>query len=317
MVGKVTPNDMMSASRLPALLGHSKWSTANDELMSTIDAINGKEPESISKEAFDWGNLLEGPILQETAKRLNLTGLELEHGAHFALDIPLACSLDGLADGGGQIIQSDPDKGIFVVGQDSIKLDGIGVLEAKLTSFDAEDLPPLWRGPIQLQAQMMIMGAAWGAVCTLYKGLTMRIFIFAPHVVTQNAIAAAAVDFDKRLTLYKETGEIDSYPVESNADANLLYAQGDDTTISLPAISEESIRAILDAKATIKELEEVVEVETLELKKLLETAERGKTSNYEVIWPMRKYKATEERITPAAPARTIRLQTLTIKEMNK
>jgi predicted phage-related endonuclease len=314
MVGKVTPNTMLSASRLPAVLGHSKWSTANDELMATIHAIDGDEPEQIQKEAFDWGNALEGPILIETAKRLNLTGLELEHGAHFAEDIPLACSLDGLADGGGQVIMSDPDKGIFVVGQDSIQLNGVGVLEAKLTSFDAEDLPPLWRGPIQLQAQMMIMGAKWGAVCTLYRGLTMRIFIFGPHKATQDAIKTAVIDFDKRLTLYKETGEIDSYPIESNSDANLLYAQGSDETIDLPASSEQSIKEILEAKTQIKELEEVIDTETLKLKLLLEKAERGKTKNYEVIWPMRKYKATAERITPAAPERIIRLQTLTIKE---
>jgi predicted phage-related endonuclease len=308
---------MLSASRLPAVLGHSKWSTANDELMATIHAIDGNEPEQIFKEAFDWGNLLEGPILQESATRLNLTNLALEHPAHFAKDIPLACSLDGLAYGGGQVIQSDPDKGIFVVGQDSIKLNGIGVLEAKLTSFDAEDVPPLWRGPLQLQAQMMIMDAKWGAVCTLYKGLALRIFIFAPHQATQDAITAAVIDFDKRLTVYKETGEIDSYPVESNSDANLLYAQGSDETINLPASSEASIRAILEAKETIKELEEVVETETLALKKLLETAERGRTGNFEVAWPMRSYKATAEKITPAAPARTIRLQTLTIKETQK
>jgi predicted phage-related endonuclease len=317
MVGKVTPNTMASASVLPAILGYSKWSTANDELMAKIHAIDGNEPESISKEAFDWGNLLEGPILQTAAARLNLTGLELEHGAHFAKDIPLACSLDGLADGGGQVIVPDPDKGIYVVGQESIKLDGLGVLEAKLTSFDAEDLPPLWRGPIQLQGQMMIMDAKWGAVCTLYRGLTMRIFLFAPHKVTQDAITAAVIDFDRRLTLYKQTGEIDSYPIESNSDANLLYAQGSDKTITLPASSEESIRSILYAKEQIKELEELIDSETLILKKLLETAEKGQTPNFEVSWPMRSYKATAERITPAAPARTIRLQTLTIKETNK
>jgi predicted phage-related endonuclease len=302
---------------LPAILGYSKWSTANDELMAKIHAIDGNEPESISKEAFDWGNLLEGPILETAAARLNLTGLELEHGAHFAKDIPLACSLDGLADGGGQVIVPDPDKGIYVVGQESIKLDGLGVLEAKLTSFDAEDLPPLWRGPIQLQGQMMIMDAKWGAVCTLYRGLTMRIFLFAPHKVTQDAITAAVIDFDRRLTLYKQTGEIDSYPIESNSDANLLYAQGSDKTITLPASSEESIRSILYAKEQIKELEELIDSETLTLKKLLETAEKGQTPNFEVSWPMRSYKATAERITPATPARTIRLQTLTIKETQK
>jgi predicted phage-related endonuclease len=317
MVGKVTPNDMMSASRLPALLGHSKWSTANDELMSTLDAINGKEPESISKEAFDWGNLLEAPILTETARRLNLTDLVLEHPAHFAKDIPLACSLDGLANGGEQTIVSDLDKGIFVVGQESITLDGFGVLEAKLTSFQAEEMPPLWRGVLQLQAQMMILDAKWGAVCTLYQGLTLRIFIFAPHAVTQDAIRTAVIDFDKRISLYKRTGEIDSYPIHSNADAQLVFPQSTDTTISLPASSEESIRAILYAKQTIKDLEDVVEAETCRLKKLLETNERGRIGNFEVVWPMRKYKATAEKITPAAPERTIRLQTLTIKEMNK
>jgi hypothetical protein len=145
----------------------------------------------------------------------------------------------------------------------------------------------------------------------------MRVFIFAPHKVTQDVISAAVIDFDKRLTLYKETGEIDSYPIESNSDANLLYAQGSNETIDLPASSEASIQAILEAKAQIKELEEVIDAETLELKLLLEKAEKGRTGNYEVSWPMRSYKATAEKITPAAPARTIRLQTITIRETTK
>jgi predicted phage-related endonuclease len=313
MVGKVTPNDMASASVVPALMGLSKWSTPNDELMAKISVINGIQPEQIERESFDWGNALEGPILIETAKRLNLTNLQLEHGAYFAKDIPLACSLDGLADGGGQTVVSDPDKGIYVVGQDSITLEGIGCLESKLTSFDVEDMIPLWRGPLQLQAQMMIMGAKWGAVCTLYRGLTMRIFIFAPHKVTQDAISAAVKDFDRRLTVYKDTGRIESYPIESNADANLLYAQGLDETIDLPDSSEASIQAILDAKAQIKELEQVIDAQTLELKLLLEKAEKGRTNNYEVSWPMRSYKATAEKVIAATPARTIRLQTITIK----
>jgi hypothetical protein len=284
--------------------------------MAKISVIDGIQPENIEKEAFDWGNLLEGPILETAAARLNLTGLELEHGAHFHKDIPLACSLDGLADGGGQVVVSDPDKGIFVMG-DSITLDGVGVLEAKLTSFQAEDQPPLWRGPLQLQAQMMIMDAKWGAVCTLYQGLTMRVFLFEPHKATQESIKAAVVDFDRRLSLYKQTGQIESYPIESNSDANLLFAQGFDETIILPDRSEASIKLILEAKASIKELEAVIDGETLELKKMLEKAEKGRTNNYEVSWPMRSYKATAEKITPAAPARTIRLQTLTIKETTK
>lgn len=314
MVGKVTPNTMMSASRLPALLGHSKWSTKNDELMSIIHALDGQEPEEIVKEAFDWGNILEAPILKEAAKRLLLSDLVLEHPAKFAEGIPLACSLDGLADGRGQVITSDPDRGIFVIGQDSIVLDGVGVLEAKLTSFNAEDIPPLWRGPIQLQAQMMITGAKWGCVCTLYQGLIMRIFLFAPHAATQAVISKEVLDFDSRLKHYQQTGEIQSYPIETNDDAQLIFAQSTDLTVQLPQAAIGSIELIQESKAQIKELQDIVDKETLQLKKALETAERGRVGQYEVIWGMRQYQATPEKITPAAAARKVRLKTLTIKE---
>ncbi len=64
MVGKLTPNDILSCSRLPAVLGFSKFRTANDELKVSIDALHGKEPEFISNEAMEWGNRLEKDILK-------------------------------------------------------------------------------------------------------------------------------------------------------------------------------------------------------------------------------------------------------------
>ncbi len=110
-------------------------------------------------------------ILREAAKRLLLTDVVIDHDKpFFHTSLPLCCSLDGSAQGRGQVIVSDPDNGIYVVGQDSITLDGVGVLEAKLTAMEPEDTPPLWRGPIQLQAQMDIMQAKWGVLATLYKG---------------------------------------------------------------------------------------------------------------------------------------------------
>ena len=42
MVGKVTPNDMLSASRLPAVCGMSVYRSPNDELLASIAAINGE-----------------------------------------------------------------------------------------------------------------------------------------------------------------------------------------------------------------------------------------------------------------------------------
>ena len=107
MVGKVTPDSMLSASRLPAVLGLSKYRTPNDELLVSIDAMNGKQRQDITNEAMTWGNELESIILRQTAERLQLTDMKLDHPKpFFHPTLPLCCSLDGLADGRGQILRT-------------------------------------------------------------------------------------------------------------------------------------------------------------------------------------------------------------------
>ena len=51
MVGKVTPNTMLSASRVPALLGHSKYETPNDVLKSVLNALQDVETPFKTNEA--------------------------------------------------------------------------------------------------------------------------------------------------------------------------------------------------------------------------------------------------------------------------
>ena len=58
MVGKVTPNTMLSASRVPALLGHSKYETPNGVLTSVINALQDAPEHFETNEAMHWGNLL-------------------------------------------------------------------------------------------------------------------------------------------------------------------------------------------------------------------------------------------------------------------
>jgi hypothetical protein len=79
MVGKVTPDDMMSCSRLPALLGFSKFRTPNDELKYSINALNGEANEFTEQEPMLWGNLTEKLILSESCKRL---GVDIDDLAH-------------------------------------------------------------------------------------------------------------------------------------------------------------------------------------------------------------------------------------------
>lgn len=315
MVGKVTPNTMLSASRLPAVMGFSKYRSPNDELSASIDALGNKEPEDISNEAMDWGNTLEPVVIRECAKRLNLTEFnDIHTEAYFHKTLPLCCSLDATAIGTGATIESSADHGIFVIGQDSITLDGIGVIEAKVTSMSPEENLPLYRGPIQLQAQMDIIGAKWGAVAVLYQASKLRIFLFAPHEGTLRAIGVAATEFQRRLDIWKEEKHIEYYPPQSSADADRMWAEGTPETVILAGDFEQYARDIYEAKQDIKQSEAIINDRETKIKEAMMQATKANIGKYTVSWPMRSYKATEERVVPAKEAYTTRQSTLTIKE---
>jgi predicted phage-related endonuclease len=316
MVNKVTPDTMLSASRLPAVMGLSRYRSPNDELQFSIHAIMGEERADIGNEAMEWGNQLEPLILKETAKRLQLTDLQTEHTAAFYHStLPLACSLDGFADGRGQVIKTDPEAGIYVIGQDEIALDGYGVLEAKLTAVAPEEVPALYRGPVQLQAQIDILSCKWGAVSVLYQGTTLRVFVFAPHQQTIETIKKVTLEFQEKLEKFRATGEIDFYPPSSSRDADRMFPEANGKAVDLPEKAELLARQYVAAKADIEAAEaRKAEAET-ELKAMLGDATKGTTNNYEIKWPMRSYKAQPEKIVPAKEAYSIRQSTLAIKEL--
>jgi hypothetical protein len=316
MAGKLTDDKEMSASRLPGLMGFSKYSTPNDELQYSINAIDGKERPDIGNEAMAWGNTLEPVILQQSAKRLGIEEFNTEITvAYKHATMALQCSLDGVGYGNGQEITTDADKGIFVVGQDSIVLDGPGVLEAKLTKTMPEETPHLARGPIQLQGQMLITGHKWGAVCVLYQGIELRVFLFAPHAGTQMAIANAVNEFQKKLDAYTSTGTIDWYPPSSSKDMDRIHPYAAKEEIELPTEAEHWAGVILQAKQDIRDAEaEIVKAETT-LKLMLGQAERGRAGSAIISWPMRSYKAQPARMVAAKEAYVVRQSTLTVKEL--
>lgn len=317
MVNKVTPDTMLSASRLPAVMGLSKYSTPNDELEHSINALKGIEFENESKESMEWGNQLEPLILLETAKRLELLDLDISHfTAKYHATLPLACSLDGTADGRGQVIRTDVDAGIFVVGQDSITLEGMGVLEAKLTAVSPEDAPALYRGPIQLQGQMDIMQVKWGAVCVLYRGTELRIFLFTPHQQTVDTIAQVTSDFQRRLDTFKATGEIDYYPPANSDDADRMWPTAEDKVVQLDVEAELLAAKIVDANKRAKDAADDKAAAEKDLKVLLGDAKTGIAGRFEIKWPMRSYQAQPAKTVPAKEAYTIRQSTLSVKEVS-
>jgi predicted phage-related endonuclease len=317
MAGKLTDDKSMSASRLPGLMGFSKYSTPNDELQFSINAIDGKERPDIGNEAMGWGNTLEPVILEEAANRLGLIDVDTQINKAFTHEvIPLSCSLDGVGHSNGKEVTSDPDNGIYVVGQDSIILDGPGVLEAKLTKTMPEDVPHLARGPIQLQGQMLVTGHKWGAVCVLYQGIELRVFLFAPHKETQAAIARAVHDFQDKLDKYTSTAEIDWYPPASSKELDRIYPNAANREeVELGQTVAELARGIMENKAAIRAAEASIETAEKLIKQELGQSERGRVGQYVISWPMRNYKATAERLVPGKAAYSIRQSSITIKEL--
>ena len=318
MVGKLTRDDQMSASRIPALMGLSPYKTPNELLKEAIDAAAGNPPERFAQnEAMRFGDLLEPTILREAAYRLDLDDVVTdidEAGQHPHL--PLACSLDGRGRG-GIVFEHTPGMGIYVPQGGVVDTSGVGCLEAKNTSAAPEEAPAPHRGPLQLQAQMMCTDYAWGAVCVLYRGAELRIFLYRQDREVQAQIEDAVHEFERRKR------DVDWYPALSSDDANVAWDRVDSGAPALDlngvADADHWASILIAARDQKRALEaEIDEAETM-LKEMLGNHEEGQVhvdgSTYYIKWPMRNYKAQPAKpATPAKPARQVRAKTLTVKE---
>ena len=319
MVGKVTPNDIVSASRVPALLNASPWETPNDVMKACNAARDGQPLPGIDQnEAMAWGDALEPTILRLASVRLGLYNTRFDYDtAFFHPDLALAASLDGTGVG-HHVWETDVDKGVYCMNADAIDTTGPGVLEAKNTGSQPEDIPAPYRGPLQLQAQMMCTGYQWGAVCILYRGTEMRMFVYEADPVVQKKISDAIKDFELR-----RLGP-DWYPAMTSADANTIYDKVDDGAgeIDLDAAGgNDFLSDLIIAKRDKKIAEERIADAETALKDVLGVHESGfgtvGNQHYKVLWKMRNYSAQKEKVVPAKPARTVRQNTLTLKELDQ
>jgi hypothetical protein len=263
-IGKITSDTMLSCSRLPALMGMSQYETPSDLLRSVTSAIeagdNHKRDDRVPSEAAHWGNQTEGMILAEGCRRLGLRDPELEVTEPVIHPtLPLQGSLDGRADGAGLTFTTDPEAGIYVIGQDEITLEGMGVLEAKNTSHYPEDEPALNRGPIQCQGLMMCTGYKWSAIFVLYRGTEMRCFLYAPDPATIAKIEADAIEFESRVETFRLEGVVDWYPAFSANDAATMYARAEpEQVIDFDESVSDKVLELIDAKRAQKAVTELI-----------------------------------------------------------
>ena len=318
MVGKVTPNDQLSASEVPVLMGASKFMTVNELLKQKMDVISGIEPPHISNESMFWGNTLETTILNESCARLGLGNPKTTHTKpYFHKSIPIACSLDGTVTGDNRTIMTDIEKGIVCVNADEIALEGMGVVEAKLTAHEVEsahDLP-LYRGPLQLQMQMDITGAKWGAVCVLYKGTTLKTFVYQRDEEVIARIHEAVIDFQRRLDKYKTNDETEWYDMESTKEAASIFDEAEKTEIELDEAIED-VNKIIELRELHADIEEQIKNHELRIMNLMRDNQYALVGQHKVSWPMINYKGTPEKIVPARPPRTVRQSKLRIRSID-
>lgn len=317
MVGKLTPNDMITASLIPALEGLSPHTTRNELLAEMLRRDAGEAVDGFSgNEATGWGDRLEPVILREACHRLGIVEADIDLTEAFFFDkARLAASLDGMGKA-TRDFETFSAGGIYCPQNGAVKTaEGWGCLEAKLTSAAPEDAPPPWRGPLQLQAQMLCTGFSWGCIATLYRGIELRLFLYEADPDIQQQIIDSIDDFESR----RVSGE--TYPIVSSEDGNHAFGKVDEDAqpIDLATMqgANQLVLALRDAKAKKAEAEAEINEAEAGIKELMGEHEEAFTTigltEYRVKWPMRRTRAQPEKVVPAKPETFKRQNTLTLK----
>jgi predicted phage-related endonuclease len=305
----------MSASRLPNIMGFSPWSTPNDELDQTIRARKeGVHHYEIQVgEAADWGNEFEDQIIRTAARRLGLKKLKLDYPEAYVYKDILQASLDGGAMADNLVINTDVANNIYVMNSgNSIALEGKGVLEAKLTRAAPSDVPAPYRGPIQLQGQMLCTGAQWGVIATLYQGVELYIYVYKADVEMQQKIVMACSDFERRVR------DEDWYPAMSAAEAADMKGDApEDVEMDADGDLQEKIERLAHLRTELKAYEALVKDLQLDIMNGMGEANICNAGRYKITWPLRRIKAkpAQTKEIPAVEEHWERAKTLKLEEL--
>jgi len=318
MVGKLTSDAKLSGSLAPVLMNqaHPTYGMSRNDLMARVLNARGqgnyKTENFTYSEAADFGNEFEATILRKAAQRLGISVVDTEVTEVFHYEELFSVSLDGILKNTTLALQAQD--GIHLMdGSETMILEGDGVCESKLTSAPFSETPPPYRGPWQLQMQMMCYGAKWGVIATLYQGTRLVLNVYHANPDMQAQLIEAAEDFYKRLE------GPDWYPALDGADAARTWGRGEDdlAPVDLEPISDivtqylDAKRAARAAEALAKSLEPEIMGQMAVHERAFLKDENGETM-VEISWPTRRFKAQPEKIVPAKPARIERQKSISI-----
>lgn len=330
---KLSPDNHLSGSVMPAWLGYSPWQSPYDVLEAARNSVKGIERPPLDSLPADIGTEAENVILDHGMRMLGLdpdkigTHSHTESKKHPLME--LYYTDDGLYTLEEPIeFKTDPAKNIYVMTQSgSLFVDCPIILEAKFTTVHRRaDDPPLYRGPIQLQAGMMCHGYGAGILFTCHQGREITAHIFRSHVETQTAIKRAVASFEKHM----KDGTWPDPATPDEAVQRFSQVKEDEPPIELDPDLADSVKQYQAAVDAIKSAEETKAGEATRLMTALGNYSAGNVvdaktgKQYQVKCPMRKYKGKPAENCPscshelkaATPEREIRQKTVTIKELN-
>ena len=201
MVGKITREDIITGSKLPTLFGLNKYTKRNALLRSYLNFKHYEYqplPKFNGNEYTDWGNLLEPLILQKSGELLNCyVNSQITDVYSFREDF-FEVSLDGIMTSAQDQTIYPSEQIIFPQGQTcaTLKTGDQLIVEAKSTQHYIEDAPALERGVLQAQGQhLCYQKAKWIVVAVLYRGSSLRLFVYEPDKAMQTDIIKRIEEF--------------------------------------------------------------------------------------------------------------------------
>lgn len=332
-MAKLSPDDHLSGSQLAAYMGHSPWQDAYDVLLRARESLEGKPRPELDSLQVDMGDATEDVTLQRGCRLVGLDPDQIATHSHTEAKkhplMKLYYSDDGLhsiPDDEPVTFKTDEAAGIYVMTRSGqLDVSGKIVLEAKFTTTpQRENDPPLYRGPIQVQAGMMCHGANTGIIFTNYAGRRITAHIYPSHFQTQSAIKSAVNDFEKHMAA-------NTWPEpRSPEEAVKLHPAPKETEeeIELDADLAEAVRNYQASTDAIKNAEDIKAETQAKIMAALGNNSRGRiiagNTLYHVSWPTRNYKAKPAEccpscsyvIKPGTEAKSVRQKTITIKEQN-
>lgn len=306
--GKLTSNLHFSGSTIAGAFGVHPFVSPLQAYNQIKDARAGIESEFKGNIRTMIGSELEDTIIERIVPQVvPVTNIRTGYATAFKhLTLPFAVSIDGTAYADKLTVKESE---AVRTGGDDIFLDGLGVIECKTTdAYISETCPEHYK--IQLFSQMeCVPDARWGMVAIL-KGSMIWIYLFRKEADFGALLEAKVTEFEDRLANDDPPGPLNSM------EANDIYPEATEASINLPDEVSNLVAQKLSLESVIKKSKESLDEIDKTLKMRMGEATTGFVGNYRIDWPMRKYKATPEKITPAKPERTIRLSTLKVKEVS-